>query len=73
MTRNCRTCHFLCYQSNAVFGIGTNAEPWYWRYGEKSDKPLDVLRSWAAEEREKGMVDNAKSRKRCDYATWISA
>ena len=61
MTRSCRNCHFLCYQSNAVLGIGTSAEPWYWRYGEQSDKPRDALRSWTAEEREKGMVDNAKS------------
>ena len=61
MTRTCRNCHFLCYQSNAVFGIGTNTEPWYWRYGEKSEKPRDALRSWSAEERERGVVENANS------------
>ena len=61
MTKTCRTCHFLCYQSNAVLGIGKTAEPWYWRYGERSEKPHDAVRSWTAEEREKGMVENAKS------------
>ncbi len=60
MNKTCRGYHFLCYQSNAVSGIGTNSEPWKWKR-DQTGKPPYALRSWSAEEREKGEIQNVAS------------
>ena len=61
MTKTCKTCHFLCYQSNPFFGIGTNSEPWKIFHHEQTKKPRFAIRSWNSEERECGDIKNAVS------------
>ena len=74
MNKNCRSCHFLCCQSDAVSGIGTNSEPWK-RERDQTGKTLYALRSWSAEERKMGKIKDAVSlinMGKCCKGVWVA-